>query len=85
MPNITIRIEDAEIIRRAKVLAAERGTTLSAMFRAYLLDFIGQSDGYDLARKRALRSLRQGLPLGGRPLSRDEVYQDRSGPDKDGE
>lgn len=85
MPNITIRIDDAEIIRRAKILAAERGTTLSAMFRAYLIDFIGQNDGYDLARKRALRSLREGLPLGGRPLSRDEVYADRTRADRDGE
>ena len=79
MPNLTIRIDDKELIRRAKVLAVENNTSLSAIVRKYLIDFVNRNDNYELARKRALKNMRRGLRLGGRPLSRDEIYDGRVG------
>ena len=79
MPNLTIRIDDEELVQRAKVLAAERGTSLSALVRQYLSELVGRDQAYEKARKQAMRVLRQGLHLGGRPLPRDEVYLGRVG------
>ena len=79
MPNLTIRIDDPELIRRAKVLAAERGVSLSAMVRDYLQQLVRRHDDYQRARRKALREMRKGHRLGGQPLSRTEVYDDRLG------
>jgi plasmid stability protein len=78
MPNITIRIDDKELVTRAKVLAARRGTSLSALVRQYLSELVGGVEEYEKARRQASRVLRRGLPLGG-PLTRDEVYRGRVG------
>lgn len=79
MPNLTIRIDDEELIRRAKVLAVQRSTSISAMVRAYLMDLVRRDDEYAAAQKRAMSNMRRGLPMGGSPLSRDEVYDGRVG------
>lgn len=79
MPNLTIRIDSEELVRRAKVLAAQRGTSLSALVRQYLFELVSRDEEYEKARKQAARTLRKGLPLGGRPLARDEVYDGRVG------
>jgi plasmid stability protein len=79
MPNLTIKIDDEELLRRAKVLAAERGTSLSAMVREYLIDLVDRDAEYERARKRAHKTLDQALHLGGRPLAREEIYDGRSG------
>jgi hypothetical protein len=47
--------------------------------RAFLTDLVGEERVYQAARAEAARTLRRGLRLGGRPLSRDEVYRGRVG------
>ena len=79
MPNLTIRIDDEELLRRVKVLAAKRGTSVSALVRDYILNLVKKDDEYERARRSAVRCMRRGIRLGGRPLSRDEVYDDRVG------
>jgi len=44
MKNITLSV-DEETYRRARIAAAERNTTLSAMVRDYLRTFARPSDG----------------------------------------
>ncbi len=79
MPNLTIKIDDEEIIRRAKVMAAKRGTSVSAMLRAYLYDLVSRDKDYERSQKQAFLTMKRGLHLGGAPLSREEIYDDSLG------
>ncbi|MEY2472006.1 MAG: hypothetical protein QOK28_1335 [Actinomycetota bacterium] len=71
--NVTIQL-DGEVIREAKVLAARRGTSLSAMLAAELQRLVAEDERYEAARKRAEETLANAKPRGGRPRTRDEIY-----------
>ncbi|HUB59003.1 MAG TPA: DUF6364 family protein [Candidatus Micrarchaeia archaeon] len=73
--NITLKL-DAEILKEARVLAAEQGSSISRMLAAKLEELIRERSGYDRARKRALARLRVGMDLGWtRPTSRDDLHE----------
>jgi len=73
--NITLKL-DADILREARILAAEEGLSVSALLAAKLDEIVRQRKGYGRARKRALARLRTGLDLGWtRPRSRDELHE----------
>jgi hypothetical protein len=74
--NITIKLEK-ELLREARILAAEEGTSISALVAAKLEEAVRKRKEYDQAKKQALKFLREGLDLGGRPLSRDEIHERR--------
>ena len=62
--NITLKLP-AETIRKAKIVAAERGASISALVAARIEDLIGEDAKYQTARRRALTRLAQGWRLGG--------------------
>lgn len=64
--NITLKLP-TETLRSAKVLAAQRGTSLSALLLDKLQDALGDEASYEAARKRAFKALDTGWPLGGTP------------------
>ena len=73
--NITIAL-DRETIRRAKVLAAERGSSVSRVLAAELERLVSERDRYQAAKTEAIAELRRGYRLGGGPLPRrDEVHE----------
>lgn len=73
--NITLKL-DSDLLREAKVLAAEDGTSVSALLAARLEQIVRERKSYERARKRALARLRQGLDLRwSPPNSRDELHQ----------
>jgi hypothetical protein len=73
--NITLKIE-ADLLREARVLAAEEGTSISALLATRLEQIVRERKGYDLARKRALARLRKGFDLHWTPpSSRDELHE----------
>ena len=73
--NITLKL-DSTLIREAKILAAEEGTSISAMLATRLEQVVRERKSYDRARKRALARLRSGLDMKWtRPNSRDELHQ----------
>jgi hypothetical protein len=74
--NLTIQL-DAETIRRAKVAAARRGTSVSALVARELGDLVAQDERYEAARQRALELLASAKPRGGRTWTRDDLYADR--------
>jgi predicted transcriptional regulator len=74
--NLTIQLDD-EVIRRAKVLAAKRGTSVSALVARQLGDLVAEDDRYDAARQRALELMARAAPRGGRTWTRDDLYADR--------
>jgi hypothetical protein len=73
--NVTLKL-DAELLREARVLAAEQGRSVSALLAEHLEALIRERRGFERARRRALSRLRQGLDLGwARPASRDEIHE----------
>jgi hypothetical protein len=73
--NITLKLDTA-LLREAKILAAEEGTSLSAMLATKLEQTVREKKGYEQARRRAIAQMRKGMNLGFTPpKSRDELYE----------
>jgi len=73
--NVTLKIE-AELLREARVLAAEEGTSISALLSTRLEQAVRERKGYHQARRRALARLRRGFNLRWTPpRSRDELHE----------
>jgi hypothetical protein len=73
--NITLKLE-SELIREARILAAEEGTSISALLASRLEQIVDERKTYARARKRALARLREGLDLHWDPASsRDELHE----------
>jgi hypothetical protein len=68
--NVTLKIP-LDTLKKAKVLAAERRMSLSALLTAKLEEAIGEEASYAFAHKRALKCLDAGWHLGGEPFRRD--------------
>ena len=63
--NLTLQL-DAEVIRRARIVAAKRGTSVSALAAAQLTDLVDEEELAELARERAEAILKKAAPRGGR-------------------
>lgn len=73
--NITLKL-DTDILREARILAAEEGLSVSALLAAKLDEAVRQRKGYDRSRRRAIARLRRGFDLGWTPpRSRDELHE----------
>jgi hypothetical protein len=73
--NITLKLDTA-LLREVRILAAEEGTSISALLAARLEQIVRERKTYDRARKRALARLREGLDLQWTPPgSRDELHE----------
>lgn len=72
--NITLSFDD-DILREAKILAAQQGLSVSAFLRRELSRLVEDQRGFVKARDAALRRLTHGTPLGGGPPpARDELH-----------
>ncbi len=72
--NLTLKL-DANLVREAKVLAAQRGTSVSRLLAEQLEDLVRRDKTYDAAKRRALGRLARGFDLRWtRPSSRDELH-----------
>jgi hypothetical protein len=73
--NVTLTI-DADLLREARILAAEEGTSVSGLLRNRLEELVRRHKAYDAARRRALSRLRTGYDLQWTPpRSRDELHE----------
>ena len=73
--NITLKL-DGDLLRKAKVLAAEEDTSVSALLAQQLEKIVREREGYEQAKRRALARLKRGYNLGYKPpASRDEFYE----------
>jgi len=70
----TIDLPDG-ILHRAKVAAAERRTTLKALIVAGLDQVLRSITQAPEAQAAALDRLHKGLPLAGKPLTRDQAHE----------
>jgi sugar phosphate isomerase/epimerase len=72
--NLTVQLDD-DVIRRAKVLAAKRGTSVSALVAGELERLVADDERYEDAWRRAQRALAEAAPRGGRRWQRDELHE----------
>jgi hypothetical protein len=74
--NITLSLPE-EVVRRAKVLAAERDTSVSALVGELLMQAAGSSTPFDLAWANELVRMEQGIGLrvGEVSWTRDELHE----------
>jgi len=73
--NITLKL-DTDILREARILAAEEGLSISGLLAAKLDEVVRQRKGYNRSRRRAVARLRKGFDLGWTPPgSRDELHE----------
>jgi hypothetical protein len=61
--NVTLAIPKSTL-RKAKLLAVQRQTSLSGLMTQLLNDLVSREDQYAAARERNLALLEQGLDLG---------------------
>ena len=73
--NVTLKV-DADLLREARVIAAEEGRSVSALLTDRLESLVRDRKAFDRARRRALARLREGLDLRWTPpRSRDELHE----------
>jgi 2-methylisocitrate lyase-like PEP mutase family enzyme len=73
--SVTLKL-DADLLREARVLAAEEGRSLSALLTDRLEALIRERKAFNRARRRALVYLRAGTDLRWTPpRSRDELHE----------
>ena len=63
--NVTLTLPE-ELLRRLKILAAQRDTSISALLTTALSELVDQEDGYAEARDATIRDLERGYDLGAR-------------------
>ncbi len=75
--NLTVSL-DGEIVRQARVLAAERGTSISKLLAEKIAEGVAEAAAYKQARQRALTLLERGFHMG-RPkkVARDGLHARR--------
>ncbi len=74
--NITLRL-DRQTLRRAKVLAAKRNTSISGLLAEQIEALVGEDEAYDRAQREALALLDRGFHLGGVIAATREEWHER--------
>jgi len=73
--NITVSIEK-ELIKKGKILAAQRDSSISGMLGEMLKNIVNIDDHHEAAKRHALQVLEEGLHLGGGiSWTREELYE----------
>jgi hypothetical protein len=75
--NITLSLPE-EDLKRARIVAVQRGTSLSQLLATMIRDLIDQDTEYTLAKQRSLARLARGYDLGTGghiEVSRDELHE----------
>jgi Family of unknown function (DUF6364) len=73
--NLTISLPQLTI-RKAKILAAKRGSSISSLLAEQIESLVGEDEAYAFAKRQAMALLDQGFHLGGIIRStRDEWHE----------
>lgn len=73
--NITLKI-DSGLLREARILAAQEGSSISALLAARLEQAVRERKRYQQARRSALARLKRGYDLNWTPpASRNEIHE----------
>jgi len=73
--NVTVSLEQ-QTIRKARILAAKQGTSISRLLAGQIEALVGEDEAYEQAQRRAMALLDRGFHLGGViRASRDELHE----------
>ena len=75
--NVTLAIPK-DILRKAKILAVQKNTSLSGLLTQTLVDLVAHQEAYEQARQRNLALLKSGVNLGTQgqiTWKRDELHE----------
>jgi hypothetical protein len=73
--NVTISL-DQQIIRKAKIIAARRSTSISGLLAHQIEMLVGEEEAYARAERQAMALLDKGFHLGGLiRASRDQLHE----------
>lgn len=72
--NITLKLDDA-VLDRVRHVAVDEHMSVSAWVQDIIGRELDNRDVYEQDRKGALMVLRDGLPLGGTALTREETHE----------
>jgi hypothetical protein len=73
--NLTISL-DRKTIRKAKIVAARRDTSISGLVTQQLEILVGEEEAYERAERQAVALLDEGFHLGGGvTVSREELHE----------
>ena len=75
--NVTLALPK-DILKKAKILAIEKNTSLSGLLTQTLTEIVYQADAYPEAQKRHLALIQKGFDLGssGQPdWSREDLHE----------
>ena len=73
--NVTVSLP-RQTIRKAKILAARRGSSISGLLAEQIEILVGEEEAYEKAERQAAALLDQGFHLGGViRVSRDEWHE----------
>ena len=73
--NVTLSLE-RQTLRKPKILAAKRGTSISGLLAGQIEVLVGDEEEYEHAERQALTLLDQGFHMGGViRASRDELHE----------
>lgn len=73
--NITISLS-RQVLRKAKILAARRETSVSGLLAHQIESLIGEDEAYERAQRQATGLLERGFHMGGLiQASRDELHE----------
>ena len=61
--NVTLAIPK-DVLRKAKMLALEKNTSLSKLLTQTLVELVSNKEGYEQARQSSLEMMRKGFNLG---------------------
>jgi hypothetical protein len=73
--NVTISL-DRQTIRKAKIVAARRATSISGLLARQIEILVGEEEAYERAERQAVALLDMGFHLGGEvPVTREELHE----------
>lgn len=73
--NLTLSLDKATL-RKAKVLAAKQGTSISRLLAEQIEFLVGEEEHYERIARQALALLNQGFHMGGViQATRDELHE----------
>jgi hypothetical protein len=72
--NITLSLEK-DLIKKGKIIASKRETSLSRLLSDFLKQIITEEEFYELSKRKAIKILDRGFHLGGKICSREELHE----------
>jgi hypothetical protein len=73
--NVTVSL-NRQILHKAKILAARRGSSISGLLAEQIESLVGEEEAYERAQKQATNLLDKGFHLGGVIVAtRDEWHE----------